>query len=77
MVAGFTRKLVSRIRGWMGGPLVSDVPGELAACEFECKRPECFDEKFVGCERRKRTEALVAARAVADPNAAAGAHGTT
>lgn len=61
MVAGFTKRLISHLRGWIGTELVSDVPSDLAACEFECKRPECSEEKFGGCERRR----LAAAKAVA------------
>ena len=60
MVAAITKRMVGRLRGWMGMQLVSDVPDDIAACEFECKRPECSDERFVGCERRRRTEAMMA-----------------
>lgn len=58
MVAEFTKKLVDRVRGWVGSQVVSDVPDDIAACEFECKRPECSDEKFIGCERRRRAQAI-------------------
>jgi len=66
MVAAITKRMVGRLRGWMGMQLVSDVPDDIAACEFECKRPECSDERFVGCERRRRTEALMAKTDKAD-----------
>ena len=60
MIARTTKRMVDRLCDWIGIQLVSDVPGDIAACEFECKRPECSDERFVGCERRRRTEAMMA-----------------
>ncbi len=60
MVAGFAKNITGRFRGWVQRQLISDVPGDLAACEFECKRPECVEEKFAGCERRRRAEACLA-----------------
>lgn len=73
MVAGFAKRLISRLRGWVGPELVSDVPSDLAACEFECKRPECSDEKFIGCERRRLAAAMATGM---EPGTTASGEGT-
>ncbi|MGK7885958.1 MAG: hypothetical protein AB4057_15215 [Crocosphaera sp.] len=34
------------------GLFFSEVPDEIAACEFECRRLECLNENFVSCPKR-------------------------
>lgn len=57
MVTPFARKIFSRLRGWIGARLVQDVPSDIAACEFDCSKPECGGEDLVNCQRRMRAEA--------------------
>ena len=42
------------LRRWIKGRLVQDVPEEIAACEFECRRTECKQGDWETCERRLR-----------------------
>ena len=30
----------------------SEIPDEIAACEFECREVECLDEDFLSCPKR-------------------------
>ena len=43
-----------RLRRWMRSRLVQDVPEDVAACEFECRRTECKQGEWETCERRLR-----------------------
>jgi hypothetical protein len=47
---------------------IADMPDELDFCESDCRKPDCFEEDFVGCARRKmaveRRKAAVDANAV-------------
>lgn len=45
---------ISRIRLWLRGEIVEDVPPELAACEFQCRVDECLHDKWENCENRLR-----------------------
>lgn len=45
--------IVHRMRRWVGGFLVSDVPHEVAACEFECREHECSHGQWETCENRR------------------------
>jgi hypothetical protein len=46
--------IVARIRLWLRGEVVDDVPPELAACEFQCRVHECLHDKWESCENRLR-----------------------
>jgi len=50
-----SRGVLSRIRLWLRGEVVDDVPPELAACEFQCRAQECLHDKWETCENRLRT----------------------
>ena len=43
-----------RLRRWIKGRLIQDVPEDIAACEFECRRTECQQGKWETCEKRLR-----------------------
>jgi hypothetical protein len=51
------RKLFGRLGGWIGVRLVQDVPEAIAACEFDCSKPECEGPELLNCKRRMRSEA--------------------
>ena len=42
------RNLLRRI----GNFLFTEVPSEVAACEFDCRKTECLTEEFVICTKR-------------------------
>jgi hypothetical protein len=44
--------IVARMRRWIGGRIVADVPEHVAACEFECRAHECSHGKWENCEYR-------------------------
>lgn len=43
-----------RLRRWIKGRLIQDVPEDIAACEFECRRTECHQGDWETCEKRLR-----------------------
>ncbi len=53
--------LWARLSGWIKDQLVGEVPLELAACEFECKRDQCLEGEWVSCQHRiqRATEELM------------------
>lgn len=70
MVARVQRTL-GRLAAWWRAQ-ISEVPPELAACEFECRERECAAETFDACDRRiQHAEALRHAAAAVDDAAAA------
>ena len=37
----------------------TEVPADMAACEFDCRESECINQKFLNCSRRlEKEEAL-------------------
>lgn len=46
--------IVAKIRLWLRGEVVEDVPPELAACEFHCRVHECLHDHWETCENRLR-----------------------
>lgn len=44
--------LLSSVRPWINDQIVSDVPDELAICEFDCRESECSSSKWESCQRR-------------------------
>ena len=44
MISWFFKKLRSLF--------FNEVPDEIAACEFECRRLECLNEDFLTCRKR-------------------------
>ncbi|MBZ0248028.1 MAG: hypothetical protein K8F93_00070 [Burkholderiales bacterium] len=45
---------MSRIRLWLRGEIVDQVPSDIAACEFHCRVDECLHDKWETCENRLR-----------------------
>ena len=43
-----------RLQRWIKTRLIQDVPKDIAACEFECRRTECRQGEWETCERRLR-----------------------
>ena len=56
MVAQAGKRLspFSRLRRWIRDRLIQDVPEDIAACEFECRRTECLQGDWETCEKRLR-----------------------
>lgn len=46
--------IMARIRLWVRTEVISEVPPELAACEFHCREHQCLQEKWENCENRLR-----------------------
>jgi len=46
--------LVARIRQWFREEIVQQVPPEMHACEFECRRLECAQGEWETCKNRLR-----------------------
>ncbi|MGF1497901.1 MAG: hypothetical protein ACFB8W_13920 [Elainellaceae cyanobacterium] len=46
------RSLFQRLKGWF----VADVPADVAACEFECRKLDCTEQEWQDCQRRQTTE---------------------
>jgi hypothetical protein len=44
-----------RLRRWIKGRWIQDVPEDIAACEFECRRLECRQGDWETCENRLRS----------------------
>ena len=42
----------TRILRWLKGQIVSDVPAEVAVCEFECRMRQCSYRQWANCSRR-------------------------
>ena len=43
-----------RLRRWIKSRLIQDVPEDIAACEFECRKMECRQGDWETCEKRLR-----------------------
>lgn len=58
-------RLRARFWPWLKGAIATEVPPDLAACEWECRKPQCLHGDWVTCERRlaasEREKAAVAA----------------
>ena len=37
---------------WAKGQIVSDVPEDIALCEFDCRKPQCTQGEWETCSRR-------------------------
>ena len=52
--------MANHIIRWLQGHIVPrivrDVPPELAACEFDCRKAECQQDEWASCPNRKRVE---------------------
>ncbi|MEB3356843.1 MAG: hypothetical protein VKK04_08960 [Synechococcales bacterium] len=46
------RSLLQRLKSWF----VADVPNDVAACEFECRKLDCSEQEWEECKRRQDIE---------------------
>lgn len=44
--------MMARLWLWLKDQMVKDVPPETALCEFDCRKPQCLEGEWGGCERR-------------------------
>ena len=42
---------------WLMGHISREVPVEDALCEFDCRKPQCFEGEWENCLRRMRRAA--------------------
>jgi len=45
-------KLLRTVWRWMVGRISREVPAEDALCEFDCRKPQCFEGEWENCMRR-------------------------
>jgi hypothetical protein len=45
---------IHKVRQWLKAQLIQDVPEDIAACEFECRKIECRQGDWETCENRLR-----------------------
>ncbi len=58
--------------------LSTEVPPELAACEFDCRKEECLTQDFLTCPRRlQKAEALKRLSEGAEPTNISKSHSST
>jgi hypothetical protein len=43
---------VGKLRLWLKGQIVGDVPPELSLCEFDCRKTECLLDEWEHCQNR-------------------------
>jgi hypothetical protein len=46
------RDALSRLGHWAQVQIVSEVPEDLAICEFDCPETQCSISKWMSCQRR-------------------------
>ncbi len=44
--------LFRRLRRWLTKRVIQEVPGDIALCEFDCRKQQCTIEEWTTCERR-------------------------
>jgi hypothetical protein len=47
-----SRNPLVRLWLWTKGQIVSDVPEDIATCEFDCRKPQCTQGEWETCSRR-------------------------
>lgn len=50
-------KRLQTVWRWLLGQISREVPVEDALCEFDCRRPQCFEGEWENCMRRLRRAA--------------------
>lgn len=45
-------KSVRRLWTWLKAQYVAEVPEDIAVCEFDCRKTQCFYKQWTSCERR-------------------------
>jgi len=43
---------IAKVKHWLTGQLASEVPLDIALCEYGCRKPQCLQEDWEHCERR-------------------------
>jgi hypothetical protein len=43
---------LTRLWQWLKGQWIREVPKDLALCEFECRKAQCFEGEWDTCQRR-------------------------
>lgn len=41
-----------RLRRWVTNQVIQEIPGDIALCEFDCRKEQCTIEEWATCERR-------------------------
>jgi len=44
--------LFRRLRQWVTNQVIQEVPGDIALCEFDCRKQQCTIKEWATCERR-------------------------
>jgi hypothetical protein len=44
--------LLRNIWGWVAGQFFREVPKDDALCEFDCRKPQCYEGEWEKCMRR-------------------------
>jgi hypothetical protein len=44
--------LFRRLRRWVTNQVIQQVPGDIALCEFDCRKHQCTFNEWATCERR-------------------------
>ena len=50
-----SKGVFTRLREWLAGQFIGDVPGEIAQCEFGCRKGQCTSGEWESCMNRNRT----------------------
>lgn len=56
----------ARMRVWLVRQFITEVPSDIARCEFECRIAKCSPERISACENRIEYARLDAAHRNAD-----------
>lgn len=46
------RRPIARLLFWLQSLVIQDVPGDMAHCEFGCRKGECGREQWENCKNR-------------------------
>ncbi len=46
------RSSLSRLGHWVQQQIVTEVPSDIAFCEFDCRQTACSSEEWATCQRR-------------------------
>lgn len=52
MHEGKRASLFPRLRRWVTNQVIQEVPGDIALCEFDCRKQQCTIKEWAMCERR-------------------------
>jgi hypothetical protein len=46
------KQAMRKVRSWLKGQIVQEVPEDVALCEFDCRKGQCRMGEWESCERR-------------------------